>query len=223
VARKAASKGKTKGGGSQPPARPKPRGRPASLPSRSEAKAGSRSTATRLATPKRLAEPKRSEGWSVGGAGAGAARRKLAELEQLQDQDRERSTTGWNTVGRELKAAIEVSDHEHARTSSLLAEMTRHNAEQFRTLTFAINTLKTRQNEIDGREARLNGAIEKALLAADVLNRVELGLRPMLARALEAEAAGSLAEPKRSKGGSEGWYTDAYDTAARAFNSSIRS
>jgi threonine aldolase len=144
------------------------------------------------------------------------ARRSVAKA-AAKAESRVAATATLVALRRELRALATDHAQDSARLTASLTELrhrstahTQQTDAEFLRMNDRIRRCEQAQNAIDGREARLSGAIEKALLAADVLNRVELGLRPMLARALETEAAGDS-------------YTDAYDAAHRSFTNSIRS
>jgi hypothetical protein len=139
------------------------------------------------------------------------SRAALATLEQVQDQDRERATRGWKSLGRELGAHIQVSDKALETLHEAHNEAVRRNAESFKDCFARITSLESR---IDSANARATEAIARCNQAAEVLRRVELGLRPMLLKALEAEqeARSSL-------------YSTAYDEAYNLYlhTSSLRS
>jgi hypothetical protein len=112
---------------------------------------------------------------------------------------------------RALKTLDRETGEDYAKTTLLLDEMTRRNAESFKDCYARLTALESR---IDNADARAAEAIARCEKAAEVLRRVELGLRPMLVKALEAEQEirGRL-------------YTEAYDEAYNLYlhTSSLRS
>jgi hypothetical protein len=171
-----------------------------------------------------------------------ALARTVAALATDHAQDSARMTTALSGLRHRDTAHSQQTDAEFLRMNGRIAVIEALAPEDLRRE--AERTVSRHLDTVRSAERRCEEVIARCTKAADFINRVELGLRPMIAKALEVQqqlpplaAPGLpggterpvvdgdviLGTPERSEGGDRGAYLDAYEAAARAHNSSIRS